>query len=402
MYVGVGTHKKTHTLVAIDEDGRTYGSRTIANTPEGWAAVLEWRRSFGDGCVWGAENSGSLGKGLAQFLLGHGEEHGREIAPHRTAQYRGRGRSQDKSDTADALAMARLPRAEGEQLPQVRQDDLSTELRLLSDHPNNLVVDRTGLINQLHAQMLQPDPSYQEKSGPLTHRKGATYRLELEPTESCPIAETRLMIVRRPAQRILELHDEIAEVTKLLGQRVRDSGTPLLEMSGIGEVVAARMIGELGLRPRIHSAAALAALAGVAPLQVSSGGRHGRRVNLGGNRQLNRKKRAEGKTQRAAMRCLKRQLVDVLYRLLQRGNMESVIQKAVVLYCPVPGWWSTGPSTRRGMEPGASGQCLRGLLNLAVGSAPRLCAIPTPVPPHISLRSADRLLPLPCESRGER
>ncbi len=69
---------------------------------------------------------------------------------------------------------------------------------------------------------------------------------------------------------------------------------------------------------------------------MASGGRHGHRVNPGGNRKLNRalhivalvqrrcepraqaiyeKKRAEGKTGRAAMRCLKRRLVDVLYRL---------------------------------------------------------------------------------------
>jgi transposase len=101
--------------------------------------------------------------------------------------------------------------------------------------------------------------------------------------------------------------------------------------------VAARLIGELGCTPRIHSAAALAALAGIAPVAVSSGGRHGHRLNPGGNRQLNRafhmialsqlrceplaqayyaKKRAEGKTARSALRCLKRRLVDVVYRLL--------------------------------------------------------------------------------------
>lgn len=350
MYVGVDTHKRAHTLVAIDEYGRTYGSRVIANTPEGWAAALEWRRSFDGEWVWGVENSGSLGKGLAQFLLGQGEEQVREIVPHRTAQYRGRGRRQDKSDTADALAMARLLRAEGEQLPQVRQDDLSTEPRLLSDHRDNLAADRTRLINRLRAQMLQLDPSYRERSGPLTHRKGATYRLELEPTEPRPIAETRLMIVRRLAQRILDLHDEIAEVAELLGQRVQESQTPLLELDGVGDVVAARIIGELGLEPRIRSAAALAALAGVSPLQVSSGGRHGHRVNFGGNRQLNRaihiialgqrrcnprareyyeKKRAEGKTRRAAMRCLKRQLVDVLCRSLrQRASLDSETPRA--------------------------------------------------------------------------
>jgi hypothetical protein len=32
------------------------------------------------------------------------------------------------------------------------------------------------------------------------------------------------------------------------------------------------------------------------------------------------KKRAEGKTRRAAMRCLKRRLVDVLYRCSMRGT----------------------------------------------------------------------------------
>jgi transposase len=65
---------------------------------------------------WGVENSGSLGKGFAQFLLAQGEADVREVVPHRTAQYRRRGRTQDKTDTADALAMARLLRAEGELL----------------------------------------------------------------------------------------------------------------------------------------------------------------------------------------------------------------------------------------------------------------------------------------------
>jgi len=49
------------------------------------------------------------------------------------------------------------------QLPSVQVDDLSTELRLLSDHRDNLVAERTRLINQLQAQMLQVDPHYMEK-----------------------------------------------------------------------------------------------------------------------------------------------------------------------------------------------------------------------------------------------
>jgi transposase len=71
-------------------------------------------------------------------------------------------------------------------------------------------------------------------------------------------------------------------------QRVEATETPLLQLRGVGTVVAARLLGELGCSPRIHSAAALAALAGIAPVAVSSGSRQGHRVNFGGNRQLNR------------------------------------------------------------------------------------------------------------------
>ena len=108
MNIGVDTHKKTHVLVAVGDQGRTLGTRTVANTPEGWAAALRWAREQQQHLRWGVENSGSLGKGFAQFLLAQGETEVREVVPHRTAQYRRRGRTQDKTDTADALAMARL------------------------------------------------------------------------------------------------------------------------------------------------------------------------------------------------------------------------------------------------------------------------------------------------------
>ncbi len=113
MFIGVDTHKKTHVLMVIDAEGRTHGSRTVANTPEGRAAALRWVREQQQHLRWGIENSGSLGKGFAQFLLAQGETEVREVVPHRTAQYRRRGRTQDKTDAADALAMARLLRAEG-------------------------------------------------------------------------------------------------------------------------------------------------------------------------------------------------------------------------------------------------------------------------------------------------
>jgi len=203
-----------------------------------------------------------------------------------------------------------------------------------------LVDDRTRLINRLHAQMLQLDPSYREKSGALTGDRGLSYCRDLDVPDASDLLRTRLLIVRQLTERLARLNEEIAEVTEALQRRVRSTKTPLLELCGVGDVIAARLIGELGAAPRVRSAAALASLAGISPVEVSSGGRHGHRLNRGGNRKLNRaihiialsqrrcdprareyyaKKRAEGKTQRAAMRCLKRRLVDVLYRSLRQG-----------------------------------------------------------------------------------
>ncbi|MDQ6834496.1 MAG: IS110 family transposase [Chloroflexota bacterium] len=337
MYIGVDTHKKSHVLVAIDGQGQTCGTQTVANTPSGWATALRWMRDLDSARIWGIENTGSLGKGFAQFLLTHGETAVHEIVPHRTAQYRKRGRSQDKTDHTDALAMARLLRAEAECLPTVPLDDLSTELRLLSDHRDNLVAERTRSINQLHAQMLQIDPCYAERSGALTSRTGVRFCRDLALPHADGILQTRLLIVRQLTDQLLRLWEEIETVETALRQRVTATETPLLQLCGVGTIVAARLIGELGCVPRIRSAAALAALAGIAPVAVSSGGRHGHRLNRGGNRQLNRvfhmialcqlrceplaqayyaKKRAEGKTARSALRCLKRRLVDIVYRLL--------------------------------------------------------------------------------------
>ncbi len=87
MHLGVDTHKQAHVLVVLDEQGHHLGARTVPNTPEGWATALTWAREQQQQIrCWGIENSGSLGKGFAQFLLAHGEADVREGVPQRTAQ----------------------------------------------------------------------------------------------------------------------------------------------------------------------------------------------------------------------------------------------------------------------------------------------------------------------------
>ncbi len=349
MYLGVDTHKQAHVIVTLDEQGRVGRSHSLANTAEGWVTALAWARQQAAERHWGIENSGSWGRGFAQFLLAQGEEDVREVRPQRTAQYRRRGRSQDKTDQADAQAIARVVLAEGAELPLVPVDDQSTELRLLSDHRDNLVVERTRLINQLHALMLQLDPAYKTKSGPLTAPAGVRYCQDLTLPGASAVVQTRLLVVHQVADQLLHLEEALATVTAELRARVRATGTPLMGLRGVGEITAARLMGEIGVVPRLPSAAALAAYSGTAPVALSSGGRGGHRLNRGGNRRLNstiyiialgqrraepraqayyEKKRAEGKTEREAMRCLKRRLVDVLYRTMGQSGQEHGVQAA--------------------------------------------------------------------------
>jgi hypothetical protein len=80
-------------------------------------------------------------------------------------------RRADQARKAAEQAAAWLEAERAETL--FKADDAGMELRPLSGHRDNLVVDRTRLTNPLHAQMLQLDPCYVERSGPLTRAAGA-------------------------------------------------------------------------------------------------------------------------------------------------------------------------------------------------------------------------------------
>jgi len=111
----------------------------------------------------------------------------------------------------------------------------------------------------------------------------------------------------------------------------------LLAEQGLGVLTAATLIGRTAGAERFPTDAHFARQAGVAPVPVSSGRTDRHRLDRGGDRQLNRalhviaitraridpetraylqRKRSEGKTNREALRCLKRHLARHVHRLL--------------------------------------------------------------------------------------
>jgi transposase len=95
---------------------------------------------------------------LEQALLAAGERVVR-VAPHRMGASRRGEREPGKSDEIDALAIARAVVKDGiEKFPVAYLDEAAMNIRLLLDHRNDLVAERTRTVNRLRWHLLQLSP----------------------------------------------------------------------------------------------------------------------------------------------------------------------------------------------------------------------------------------------------
>lgn len=331
--IGIDTHKATLAACAVDALGQAVDERSFANDPGGHRAVQAWAAEMA--CIGriGIEGSAGFGAALARALHGAGRDV-REVPPQLSHRERRRGRRAGKSDPGDALAIARVTARELD-LPPVRLADGTRDVQLLVEAREDLVAEATRVRNRLHADLVVLLPGYQVMAGNLVaarHRRAIGARLRRLKGVHAALARERLARLDR-----LTLEAKALEVR--LEQLIGDH--PLRHLPGAGLLVTAKLVGEAGDVRRFRSADAFARLAGVAPIPASSGQTQRMRLNRGGNRQLNRalhtialvqawhhppareyiaRKRAEGRTWREAIRCLRRHLARIVFRLLQQGS----------------------------------------------------------------------------------
>ena len=157
--LGADAHKRTHALVAVDETGRQLGMRTVAATSAGHLDALRWTQCWPER-RWAIEDCRHVSRGLEKDLLSAGEVVVR-VPPHVAAESRRRMRERGKSDALDALGVARAALREVH-LPRAYLDERCREVKLLIDHREDLVGERTRIQNRL--QWL-PDASVSTVSG---------------------------------------------------------------------------------------------------------------------------------------------------------------------------------------------------------------------------------------------
>ena len=210
------------------------------------------------------------------------------------------------------------------------------EIRLLADHRTDLIAERTRQINRLrwHLVDLCPEleadiPARRLDNAAALDRIARRLRRE-QPTARTRVALELVASIRAISRQANGLQSELRAL--IMAYR-----PTLLAEQGVGVLTAATLIGRTAGAERFPTDAHFARQAGVAPVPVSSGRTDRHRLDRGGDRQLNRalhviaitraridpqtrayvqRKRSEGKTNREALRCLKRHLARHIHRLL--------------------------------------------------------------------------------------
>lgn len=329
--IGIDPHKSSHTAVAIDSSEQVLDQlRLVAGRRQldqllAFAARWPERR-------WAVESANGLGRLLAQQLVRAGEP---VIDVPATLSARVRllsGGSARKTDSHDARSTA-IAALHGRRLRQVTLEDTTVVLRLLADRRDHLSQQRNRIVCRIHNQFrhLRPGGAKLGLTADQVGRLLRTLRVQ------GMVDQHRRALLRELLADLRRVDRQLDAADARIREAVTASGTTLTQIVGVGPLSAAVIIGHAGDITRFPTRGHFASYAGTAPIEASSADRRVHRLSRRGNRRLNaaihmvalsqmshdspgrayvQRRMAEGKTRREAMRALKRQLTNVIYRHL--------------------------------------------------------------------------------------
>ena len=328
VYVGVDTHKKTHTAVVIDCFGDKLGEITFQNTPSAYEKLLQEVKKHtkrGITAIYGLEDIGASGRAFAVFLLGK-KKKVKHVQSTLSSSERKNQTILHKTDSYDALCIARVLLNRLDELPEANPIDIYWTLAMLVGRREALVKASTAIKNQLHALISHHYPSYRkfftvfdcktaldfwEKYPSPERLKGVTVEelgkmlytsshyvyseekarelLDLvlkDGDTTTEFQESRDLIVVTCVKQIRQNDEEVGQIETEMKKILEKLGYKLETMIGIDLVAAACIIAEIGDVNRFATADKLAKYSGIAPVMYSSGEKGKIIKNQQGNRKL--------------------------------------------------------------------------------------------------------------------
>ncbi len=341
--IGVDPHKATNAVAAIDERGRLLEYAVFATNRAGLRSLALWAKRFSSR-RWAVEGASGLGRSVALRLVAAGEgvvDVPAKLASRARLLATGNAR---KNDRVDAIHVA-LAALGSEQLAEVGEEEHSEVLRMLSERREDLVKERTRTLNRLHVLLRDLRAGGAPKN---LSAEGAALALRGVRPRSAP-ARTRRRLAADLLRDVRRLDRQLSELEARIREAVEEASTGLTGLFGVGPILAAKIMGRVGNVARFPTRARFASYTGTAPIEASSGDVMRHRLSRAGNRKLNhalhliaicqarhdtegrayyRRKLAEGKSQKEALRCLKRRISDAVYKQLQTDLVAATLAAA--------------------------------------------------------------------------
>jgi len=329
--IGIDPHKGTHTAAVLDGTETVIDELRFVADRHQRDRLLCFASRFAPR-TWAIEGASGLGALLAQQLVAAGETVF-DVPPTLSARVRLLDSTRtDKTDAHDARAAAIVALRHAGLRPVVAADHTAV-LRLLADRHHDLTGLRTQAVCRLHAMLCQLTPG--GASGRLSAQRAGQILRGTRPLEPVAVERKRIAVdllgdVRRFDNQLVAINERIIEA-------VLASGSTVTDVHGVGPLGAAIILGHTASIGRFPDAGHYARYNATAPIAASSALKDRHRLNPRGNRQLNRaihvaavtqvahdtdgrayylRKLAEGKTRKEALRALKRQISNAVYRRL--------------------------------------------------------------------------------------
>ncbi len=376
--VGIDIAKDLHWASAIDAAGEALLDRKVANTPQDLLRLADELRALPAPLKVGIDVLGGIATLTQAVLLeaGFALVHVSGLAVNRARQ--GTVGGETKSDPRDARVIADQVRTRRDLRPVVAVSELDIELRLLVSRRRDLSEEQTRRLNRMHDLLAAIFPELERSvdlttkaalallstfvtpkelreatdealKAPLGARASRGYAAELlaaargcaqRQPMSLPGEALTARIVKDLAREALRTHEQLAVLDAEIEARLaRHPDAALIRsLPGMGALLTAEFIAQVGSIERFKSAHALAAAAGLAPVLRQSGKVRFLRRPSGGNKGLKRvfyqsafaslrcpqskafyaRKRQEGKHHHQAVIALARRRVNVLWAMLEQ------------------------------------------------------------------------------------
>jgi transposase len=329
--IAVDPHKLSVTIEVIDRQEQLLGTGRFSTDKAGFAAMRSYAKQWPDR-EWAIEGALGVGRPLAQRLMEAGErvlDVPAKLAARARLLDTGHGRKTDAHD-AHSVAVAAV---RAKNLRVLAPDGQLEALRMLVDHRDQLSSRRVQTVNRLHRLLAELVPGKAKKD--LTALQAKEILARVRPRDIA--GKTRRQVAADELADLFAIEKKVKALTIEIKTIVKERGSNLMDLPGVGPVVAARILADVGDVARFADRNRFASWTGTAPLDASSGEQTRHRLSRAGNRRMNRalhiaattqirldtegrayyrRKLAAGKTRMEAMRCLKRRISDAVFRQL--------------------------------------------------------------------------------------